>query len=227
MDACRQSASYISNMVDVKICGISDEAAVAAATRHGAAYLGFVFFARSPRHVSPAKAAQLGNDIPSATRKVGLIVDEKNEGIAKVLREFQPDFLQLHGKEPPERVAEIRARFGVPVIKAIAIADRADVAAAQAYESVADMLLFDAKPPKSAPNALPGGNGRAFDWNLLAGVQWRRPWMLSGGLDADNVTDAVRISGAKAVDVSSGVESRPGSKDPAKISLFLERACPL
>ncbi|HBA43178.1 MAG TPA: N-(5'-phosphoribosyl)anthranilate isomerase, partial [Alphaproteobacteria bacterium] len=117
-------------MVDVKICGISDEAAVAAATRHGAAYLGFVFFARSPRHVSPAKAAQLGNDIPSTTRKVGLIVDEKNEGIATVLREFQPDFLQLHGKEPPERVAEIRARFGVPVIKAIAIADRADVAAA-------------------------------------------------------------------------------------------------
>lgn len=218
---------YIQTMVEVKICGITDEAAVAAATLHGAAYLGFVFFARSPRHLTPAQAAQLSGDIPAAVRKVGLIVNEKNDGIATILRDFQPDYLQLHGNEPPERVAEIRARFGLPVIKAIAIADRADVAAAQAYESVADILLFDAKPPKAAANALPGGNGQAFDWNLLAGGQWRRPWMLSGGLDAHNIAEAVQISGAKAVDVSSGVESKPGCKDPQKISIFLERASTL
>ncbi len=211
-------------MVDVKICGISDEAAVAAATKHGAAYLGFVFFARSPRHVTPAQAAQLSADIPAGIHRVGLIVDEKDDGIATILRSFQPDYLQLHGQEPPARVAEIRARFGLPVIKAIAIAERADAEAAHAYESVADILLFDAKPPKDKPDALPGGNGLAFDWNLLAGGQWRRPWMLSGGLDAANVADAVKMSGAKAVDVSSGVESAPGRKAPGKIRAFLERA---
>lgn len=217
----------VPDMVDVKICGISDEAAVAAATKHGAAYLGFVFFARSPRHVSPAQAAQLSAGMPADIHKVGLIVDEKDDGIAAILRSFQPDFLQLHGQEPPARVAEIRARFGLPVIKAVAIAERADAEAAHAYESVADILLFDAKPPKDKLDALPGGNGQAFDWNLLAGGQWRRPWMLSGGLDTENVADAVKMSGAKAVDVSSGVESAPGRKAPEKIRAFLECALSL
>lgn len=206
--------------IAAKICGLSSEAAVAAAVEGGAAYVGFVFYPPSPRAISPARAALLCAAAPSGMQRVGLFVDADDQAIGAVLDLAPIDILQFHGRESPERVAEAKARFGRPVMKAIAIAAPEDVVAAGRYETAADLLLFDAKPPPRA-DALPGGNGLAFDWHLIAGRQWRRPWMLSGGLTAALLPDAVRISGATAVDVSSGVEHRPGAKDPDKIREFL------
>ena len=153
-----------------------------------------------------------------------MFVDVEDETIAETLAAVGLDMLQLHGGESPARVAQIRARFGLPVMKVIKIAEPADVAAAEPYLRVADRLLFDAKPPKEMTEALPGGNALAFDWQLLAGKTWPIPWMLSGGLDPDNVAEAARISGARAVDVSSGIEDRPGLKNPDKIHAFLAAA---
>lgn len=211
-------------MVDVKICGLSDSETIAAAVDGGADYIGFVFYPPSPRNIAAGQAAQLAPAIPASVRKVGLVVDAKNDAIAAILGNVQLDMLQLHGGEPPERVSEIRARFGLPVIKALPIAGPDDLERVPPYEAVSDMLLFDAKPPKSKEGALPGGNGIAFDWNLIAGRSWRRPWMLSGGLNAENLEEAVRTSGAKTVDVSSGVEDAPGHKDAARIRTFLNTA---
>jgi phosphoribosylanthranilate isomerase len=209
--------------VAAKICGLSTEEAVAAAVAGGTAYLGFVFYPPSPRAVAPAHAARLCAAVPAGISRVGLLVDADDAAIEAVLETAPIDLLQFHGSESPERVAEARLRFGRPVIKAVAIAGPQDVLGAIRYEEVADLLLFDAKPPHRA-DALPGGNGLAFDWGLIAGRPWRRPWMLSGGLTAGLLPEAVRISGAAAVDVSSGVESRPGEKDLAKIRAFLAAA---
>jgi phosphoribosylanthranilate isomerase len=205
--------------VAAKICGISTEEAVAVAAAGGASYVGFVFYPPSPRAVNATRAAQLCAAVPGV-RRVGLFVDADDPTIAAVLDRAPLDLLQFHGDETPERVAEAKARFRLPVMKAVAIAGPEDVAAASRYEEVADMLLFDAKPPRRA-DALPGGNGLAFDWQLIAGREWKLPWMLSGGLNAALLPEAVRISGAGAVDVSSGVEHRPGHKDPDKIREFL------
>jgi phosphoribosylanthranilate isomerase len=213
--------------VAAKICGLSSEEAVAAAVEGGAACLGFVFYPPSPRAVSPARAAALCAEVPAPVRRVGLFVDADDAAIGQALDRAPLDILQFHGSESPERVAQVKARFGRPVMKAIPIAAAADVPAASRYEDCADLLLFDAKPPRrdgALPGALPGGNGLAFDWRLIAGHQWRLPWMLSGGLTASLLPEAVRISGARAVDVSSGVERRPGEKDPAKIRRFLAMA---
>src|SRR5438105_3139692 len=212
--------------VAAKICGLSSEVAVAAAVEGGAAYLGFVFYPPSPRAVSPARAARLCAAVPAGVQRVGLFVDADDAALAAVLDVVALDILQFHGQESPDRVAEAKARFGRPVMKAISIAGSEDVLAAPRYEDVADMLLFDAKPPGRA-DALPGGNGLAFDWRLIADRRWRLPWMLSGGLTAALLPEAVRISGATAVDVSSGVERRPGDKDPAKIQEFLRVAASL
>jgi len=209
--------------IAAKICGLNSETAVAAAVDGGAAYLGFVFYPPSPRAVSPARAAELCDAVPAGVRRVGLFVDADDAAIAAVLAAAPIDILQFHGAETPERVAEVKLRFGRPVMKAVAVAAPEDVLVAGRYEDEADMLLFDAKPPRRA-DALPGGNGLAFDWRLIAGRQWRRPWMLSGGLTAAVLSDAVRISGTQAVDVSSGVERRPGDKDPEKIHEFLKIA---
>jgi phosphoribosylanthranilate isomerase len=206
--------------IRAKICGLSSEAAVAAAIEGGAAYLGFVFYPPSPRAVSPARAAELCAAVPAGVRRVGLFVDADDAAIAAVLAAAPIDLLQLHGAETAARVAEIKLRFRRPVMKAVAVAAPEDVLAAGRYEDDADMLLFDAKPPRRA-DALPGGNGLAFDWRLIAGREWRLPWMLSGGLTAALLPKAVRISGAEAVDVSSCVERRPGDKDPEKIRDFL------
>jgi phosphoribosylanthranilate isomerase len=206
--------------VAAKICGLNSEAAVAAAAEGGAAYLGFVFYPPSPRAVSPARAAELCAAVPAGVRRVGLFVDADDAVLAAVLETAPIDLLQFHGAETPDRVAEVTLRFRRPVMKAVAIAAPEDVLAAGHYEDCADMLLFDAKPPRR-PDALPGGNGLAFDWRLIAGRDWRLPWMLSGGLTAALLPEAVRISGAEAVDVSSGVERRPGEKDPEKIRGFL------
>jgi len=206
--------------ISAKICGLSSEAGVAAAVAGGAAYVGFVFYPPSPRAVGPARAASLCAAVPAGVQRVGLFVDADDAAIRAVIDLAPIDILQFHGHETPDRVAEAKARFQRPVMKAIAVAAPEDVLVAERYEADADLLLFDAKPPRRA-DALPGGNGLVFDWRLIAGRRWRRPWLLSGGLTAELLPDAVRISGARAVDVSSGVERRPGDKDPKRIDEFL------
>jgi len=208
--------------VEAKICGLNDAPAIGAAVAGGAAFIGLVFYPPSPRALAPAAAAELVRQVPPGIRKVGLFVDAGDAEIEAVLEHLELDLLQLHGAETPARLGAIKARFGLAVMKAIKVAERADIDGAADYQEAADMLLFDAKAPKSMADALPGGNGLIFDWNLLRDRRWRRPWMLSGGLDAGNVADAVRISGAAMVDVSSGVEFAPGRKDPAAIKAFLD-----
>ena len=207
--------------VDAKICGLNDAAAVDAAIKHGAAYVGFVFYPPSPRSLSPEAAAKLAAPVPTKIKKVGLFVEPEDSLIQAVLDAVSLDIIQLHGSESPERVREIKEMSGLPVMKAIKVDSAASLEEIPRYDGIADMLLFDAKEPKSMKNALPGGNGLAFDWELLAGAQVKSPWMLAGGLNAENIADAVRISGAKIVDTSSGVEFEPGHKDPAAIEAFL------
>jgi phosphoribosylanthranilate isomerase len=206
--------------VAAKICGLSSEAAIEAAVSGGAAYIGFVFYPPSPRAVTPSRAGELSALVPASVKRVALLVDADDTAIAETLEAAPIDILQFHGAETPERVADAKQRFGVAVMKAISVAGPDDVDAASRYEGAADLLLFDAKPPRRA-DALPGGNGLAFDWQLIAGREWRLPWMLSGGLTTALLSEAVRISGAKMVDVSSGVERKPGDKDPDKIREFL------
>jgi len=208
--------------VAVKICGLSDAVAVAAAVEGGAAMCGFVFFVGSPRAVTPARAGDLTKDIPDGVTKVGLVVDAGDDLLADIAAKAGIDMLQLHGAETPERTADIRARFGLPVMKVLPVAVAEDLAKAKDYEPVADRLMFDAKPPEDA--ARPGGNARAFDWTLLAGKTFALPWMLAGGLTAENLAEAVAASGALAVDVSSGVEDAPGRKNAGKIRAFLNVA---
>ena len=208
--------------IRVKICGLREAADVETAVRAGAAYVGFVFFPKSPRNVIPAEAACLAAVVPPGVAKVALTVDADDAALEAILAAVPLDMLQLHGHESPERVAAVKARFGLPVMKAVGVAGEADLAALEAYGRVADQILVDAKP---APGAeLPGGNGLAFDWRLIAGRRWPVPWMLAGGLTAENVGEAIRLTGARQVDVSSGVESVPGFKDPVKIEDFLEAA---
>lgn len=209
----------------VKICGLTTPEAVAAAVTGGATFLGAVFFAKSPRHIDPQAAAVLFDGLPRRIRRVGLFVDPTDRELERVLARVRLDLVQLHGHESPGRVEAVRRDFGLPVMKALAIAEEADLAIAKTYDEVADRLLFDARPPQGADR--PGGNARSFDWRLLAGRRWKRPWMLAGGIAAANLRRAVRISGATAVDVSSGVETAPGVKDPRKIAAFLRVAAKL
>jgi phosphoribosylanthranilate isomerase len=203
----------------VKICGLSSATALDAALEAGADMVGFVFFAPSPRNLSPDAARALSANVRGRAQKVALTVDAGDAELEGIVEALAPDILQLHGKEGPERVRAIRARFGIPVMKAIGVASRGDLEKIDAYSQAADTLLFDAKP---APEAvLPGGNGQAFDWTILQGLSLEEPWMLSGGLEAGNVTDALTATGARGVDVSSGVESAPGVKDPARIAAFV------
>ncbi|MGD9917971.1 MAG: phosphoribosylanthranilate isomerase [Paenirhodobacter sp.] len=208
--------------VRVKICGLRTEADLAAAAEAGAGYIGLVFFPKSPRNLSIAEARDLALAAPVGLAKVGLFVDPSDDLLDAVLAEVPLDLLQLHGKESPARVAEIRARHGLPVMKAVGVSEEADLAAIESYEAVADQILVDAKAPKGA--ALPGGNGLSFDWRLIAGRDWAKPWMLAGGLTPENVAEAVRLTGAAQVDVSSGVESAPGVKDAARIAAFVRAA---
>lgn len=208
--------------VRVKICGLKEPAHVAAAVAAGAAYVGFVFFPKSPRHLAIPAAARLAADVPPGVAKVALTVNATDAELDAITGAVAIDMLQLHGAESPERVGEVRARYGLPVMKAVGIADETDLALIQTYGKVADQLLIDAKPPKGA--ALPGGNGLAFDWRLVARKYWPCPWMLAGGLTPDNVAAAVRLTGARQVDVSSGVERAPGIKDEGLIRAFVAAA---
>jgi phosphoribosylanthranilate isomerase len=209
--------------VAVKICGLTDPAALAAAVEGGARWLGFVFYPRSPRALSPEQAGDLARAAPADRTRVGVFVDPDDALLDRVLAQVHLAALQLHGGESPERVRALKARTGCAVIKALQVAGAEDLAAVPSYAAVADMLLFDARPPKD-PGTLPGGNGLAFDWRLLQDLRVGCPWLLSGGLSADNLAAAVTLCRPPAVDVSSGVESRPGCKDPAKIRGFLALA---
>ena len=208
--------------IRVKICGLKEPAHVAAAVEAGATYLGFVFFAKSPRHLDIPAAARLVAGVPPGVAKVALTVNATDAELDAITDAVPLDMLQLHGAESPERVTEIRARYGLPVMKAVGVAEEADLAALQTYGRVADQLLVDAKPPKGA--ALPGGNGLAFDWRLVARKYWPCPWMLAGGLTPGNVAEAIQLTGARQVDVSSGVESAVGVKDEALIRAFIAAA---
>ncbi|MFN3575934.1 MAG: phosphoribosylanthranilate isomerase [Tabrizicola sp.] len=208
--------------VRVKICGLKSPADVAATAAAGAAYAGFNFFPRSPRHVTPDQARGLALAAPDGLCKVALVVDADDAMLDAILAEVPLDMLQLHGHETPARVAEVKARYGLPVMKAIGVAEEADLAGLLDYQLVADQILVDAKAPKDA--VLPGGNGLTFDWRLLVGRKWLKPWMLAGGLTPENVGQAIRRTGARQVDVASGVESAPGVKDAARIAAFVQAA---
>jgi len=208
--------------VAVKICGITSAESADAAVGAGADFAGLVFFPASPRYLKAEQAASLAARLRGRSRIVALLADARDEEIAAAVQAARPDFLQLHGRETPERVAAIKARFTIPVIKSIAVAEAADLACVPAYEKVADMLLFDAKAPMSAVR--PGGHGAAFDWQLLRGRKVSLPWLLAGGLDAGNVARAIRAADAPGVDVSSGVETAPGVKAPQLIRDFIAAA---
>ncbi len=206
--------------VEVKICGLTQNADIPAAILAGARYVGFVFFPRSPRNVALEDAAFMAATVPEGICRVALTVDADDAMLDRLVGTVPLDMLQLHGQETPDRVAVIRARFGLPVMKAVGVADEDDLAALDTYGQVADQLLVDAKPTQDAN--LPGGNGLAFDWRLIANRRWPVPWMLAGGLTPDNVAQAVRMTGAQQVDVSSGVESAPGVKDGALMRDFVQ-----
>ncbi len=211
----------MSGDVNVKICGLTAPDQVRDAVEAGARYIGFNFFQKSPRYVSTADAARLAADVPVGVAKVALGVNLTDAELDEIVGEVPLDILQLHGSESPERVVEVKERFGLPVMKAIGIADAEDLVLIDRYSDVADQLLIDAKPPRNA--VLPGGNGLAFDWRLLAGRKyWRCPWMLAGGLTPKTVAEAIRTTGAKQVDVSSGVESAPGVKDRELVKAFID-----
>ncbi len=209
--------------IKVKICGLRTVADVMAAAEAGASYVGFVFFAKSPRKVSIEQAAALAIEVPMGIAKVALVVNADDAFLDDLTARVPLDMLQLHGSETPARVAEVKARYGLPVMKAVGIADASDLPQIDAYAAVADQLLIDAKPPKNAD--LPGGNGLAFDWTLLADRKyWTKPWMLAGGLTPDNVAEAIERTGTAQVDVSSGVEGAVGVKDATMIAAFIAAA---
>jgi phosphoribosylanthranilate isomerase len=206
--------------IRVKICGLTRPEDVSAVADAGAAYAGFVFFPKSPRNVTIEQARHLAVEVPVGVAKVALVVNADNALLDAITAAVPLDILQLHGSESPERVTEIRSRYGLPVMKAVGVADQEDVAALDVYAEVADQILVDAKPPKNAD--LPGGNGVSFDWRLISARRWTKPWMLAGGLTPDNVAEAIALTGTQQVDVSSGVESAPGIKDAGVIREFVQ-----
>ncbi len=208
--------------IRVKICGLRTLADVEAVAKAGAAYIGLNFFPKSPRYVTPAEARELALATPIGLAKVALTVDADNALLDEIVEAMPLDMLQLHGHESPDRVAEVRARYGLPVMKVLGVRDEGDLAELFDFSTIADQIMIDAKAPKGA--VLPGGNGVPFDWRLVAQRRWLRPWMLAGGLTPANVAEAIRLTNARQVDVSSGVESAPGIKDPARIAAFVKAA---
>lgn len=206
----------------VKICGLRSRAEVGVAVAAGAAYVGFVRFPPSPRHLSLSDARWIAEKVPQGVIRVALTVDAGDATLEELIAAVPLDMLQLHGRETPERVADVRSRFGKPVIKAVGVSSEADLAPIEDHVRAADLILVDARAPRGAER--PGGNGLPFDWRLLRGRRWRRPWMLAGGLTPENVAEAVRLTGAEQLDVSSGVEYSPGFKDPERIRAFMRAA---
>lgn len=208
--------------IRVKICGLKTEAEVAAVAASGAAYMGLNFFAPSPRYVTLETARTLALAAPVGLAKVALTVDADDATLDAIVEAMPLDMLQLHGHESPERVAQLRSRHGLPVMKVLGVRDEGDLSLLLDYSLAADQIMIDAKAPKGA--TLPGGNGIPFDWRLVAQRRWLKPWMLAGGLTPQNVAEAIRLTNVRQVDVSSGVESAPGVKDPVKIRMFVEAA---
>ena len=208
--------------VPAKICGLSTPEAVSAALDGGAAFLGFMFFAASPRNVAPEAAERLARPVRGRAKVVAVAVDPTNETLDRIASILAPDLIQLHGRETPARVREVAERTGAGVIKVLPVAEARDLEAAADFDGLADHLMFDAKLPPDLGR--PGGGGASFDWDLLSGRRFARPWLLAGGLDPWNLAEAVARSGAPMVDVSSGVERGPGLKDPALITAFLDAA---
>lgn len=204
----------------VKICGITTPDALEAAGQAGARYAGFVFVPQSRRVVSPPQAASLLQRLPHGLKSVALFADPDDDALAAGLAAGAFDYIQLHGHEAPQRVAQIKARWNKPIIKALTVASAADLAGIQAYDGIVDHLMFDAKPPPGV-TTITGGHGLAFDWTILEGFTTKQKWFLAGGLNPDNVIEAIRLTGAPIVDVSSGVEDPPGHKNPARIKAFL------
>ncbi len=205
-----------------KICGINDPVAMQTAVENGADMIGLIFYPPSPRNVSAEQAEELLRDLPSGIDRVGVFVNPETDFLDQILAKARLDLLQLHGDETPDRCRALSIYFGLPVIKAFKVSEKTDLDAARDYEDIVDWLMFDAKPPKDAK--LPGGNAVSFDWTIMQNARFQRPWMLSGGLTPENLAEAVERSGAAAVDVSSGVESAPGKKDPDRIRAFLKAA---
>lgn len=206
----------------VKICGLKTPEGLDAALGAGADLVGFVFFPPSPRNIAPAAARELGQRVRGRAAKVALTVDADDALLDAIVTSLAPDILQLHGHEPPERIAALKARYGRPVMKALAVETRTDLAALARYRACADRFLFDARPPREATR--PGGLGRAFDWQLLQGLEAGGDFLLSGGLHAGNIAEALAVTRAPGVDVSSGVERAPGEKDPEMIAAFVRAA---
>ncbi|MFC3327027.1 phosphoribosylanthranilate isomerase [Mesorhizobium cantuariense] len=204
--------------LDIKICGLKTDAAMAAALAGGASHVGFIFFAKSPRYVEPAEAGRLRQAARGEAMAVAVTVDAGDAFLDEIVAKMQPDMLQLHGAETPERVAEVKTRYGLPVVKALPLSEAADLERIKPFIGISDRFLFDAKPPKGSE--LPGGNGVAFDWRILVGLDGGVDYMLSGGLNAANIGDALRLANPPGIDISSGVESAPGVKDPALIEQF-------
>lgn len=209
----------MTNNVAVKICGLTQPNDVHAVAQAGAVYCGFVFFPKSPRNVSFQQAAAMAVEAPIGLAKVALTVNADDAFLDALTAAVPLDMLQLHGNETPERVTQVKVRYGLPVMKVVGVADATDLPALDVYMKVADQILVDAKPPKDAD--LPGGNGLTFDWRLIAGRRWTVPWMLAGGLTAENVAEAITMTGARQIDLSSGVESAPGVKDAVMIDGFM------
>lgn len=208
--------------VDVKICGLSTPETVAAAAEAGARFLGFMFFEPSPRHLTFEAARALGQELPTGPERVGVFVNADDANIEQAIEALSLDWLQLHGKESPKEISRLKERFGLKVMKAVGVSERADIEAAQAYYGAADAMLFDAKPPKGS--VLPGGNALSFPWELMQGAGLPETWLLAGGLTAGNLAEAVKMSQARILDVSSGVEESPGVKSITAISAFLQAA---
>jgi phosphoribosylanthranilate isomerase len=208
----------------IKICGLKTLPVVEATVEAGADMVGFMFYPKSPRNVSVKTSAHLAEVARGRSTIVAVVVDADDIALGDIVAGLRPDLLQLHGSESPERVAAIKARFGVPVIKVLSVADAGDLAPIAGFASHFDRFLFDAKAPAGQADALPGGNGIAFDWRLVAGIDAGRPTMLSGGLNPGNVAAAIRLTGTRGIDVSSGVETSPGEKDAGLIKAFIAAA---
>lgn len=209
--------------MDVKICGLKTPESITVAAAAGASHIGLNFFPPSPRAITPEAAAELVAHVPDGVKIVALVVDADDALLDAIWTNLHPDIFQLHGKESPDRVREIKQRYGAQVMKVLRVAEAADAQAAEAYDGIADLILFDAKPPKEL-DKLPGGNGLSFDWMALQAYRGNTPWMLAGGLNAENVAEAIRVTGAKAVDTASGAEDAPGIKSPEKTRAFVSAA---
>ena len=212
----------MSKSLNVKICGLTDKETVEVAVKAGASHLGFIFYPPSPRSLTPKEAGYITSTTPNQVKRVAVIVDARDDLINEIVQSLSPHILQLHGSETIDRIQEIKERFKLPIMKAIQVANFDDIKTSRQYNDNCDFLLFDAKPPITSKNLLPGGNGISFDWALLRSAKIRKPWFLSGGIHIGNVREAIKITGNRSIDISSGVEDQPGVKSAQKIDLFMK-----